>query len=147
MLTVMAGRDVTLSKKKIERLCKKILRVLSAQKIRNKKLLKKELSLVFVKPAQMKKINFQFRRKQYVTDVLSFEGPSGQELGELVFCWAKIESQASEHGLSPEQELTYLMLHGVLHLLGYDHEGSRHEARIMLDLQDRIFAQLCPSPV
>lgn len=107
-----------------------------------RKLKGKEITLVFLSRPEAKRINFQFRRKNYATDVLSFAG-QGEILGELIFCTEVLKIQAKEHGLSFEAELGYMVLHGVLHLLGYDHEVSESAARRMFRLQDRIFVKLC----
>jgi probable rRNA maturation factor len=95
----------------------------------------------------MKKLNQQFRGRDYATDVLSFEGQGlsddgGAVLGELVLCMPVIKRQAKEHGLSLNEELGYMVLHGILHLLGFDHERTRAEAARMFKVQDEIFAKL-----
>ncbi len=103
---------------------------------------KKDLTLVFLdkKPAQ--KINFEFRQKDYATDVLSFDSMDPDSLGELILCPEVLKRQAVEHQLSYQQELGYMLLHGVLHLLGYDHETSEADAKRMLGLQDKVFSVL-----
>ena len=92
---------------------------------------------------QAKKVNFTFRQKNYATDVLSFEGDDQNILGELIICPEVVLRQAREHRLSFREELGYMILHGVLHLLGFDHEKSETEAKRMFALQDRIFDKLC----
>ncbi|KYG64358.1 rRNA maturation factor [Bdellovibrio bacteriovorus] len=103
---------------------------------------KKELTLVFLdkKPAQ--KINFEFRGKDYATDVLSFDSMDPISFGELVMCPEVLKRQAKEHKLSFQHELGYMLLHGVLHLLGYDHETNEKDAKEMFDLQDAVFEKL-----
>ncbi|WII72029.1 rRNA maturation RNase YbeY [Bdellovibrio sp. 22V] len=103
---------------------------------------KKELTLVFLdkKPAQ--KLNFEFRGKDYATDVLSFDSMEPTSMGELVLCPEVLKRQAKEHKLSYQQELGYMLLHGVLHLLGYDHETNEKDAKEMFDLQDAVFEKL-----
>lgn len=102
----------------------------------------RELTLVFLdkKPAQ--KINKEFRGKDYATDVLSFDSMSPDSLGELVLCPEVLKRQAKEHKLTYKMELGYMLMHGVLHLLGYDHETSEADAREMFSLQDSIFEKL-----
>ncbi len=99
----------------------------------------KELILVFLDTTQAKKLNFQFRGRNYATDVLSFDPIDPQSLGELVICPQVLKKQALRHGHSYSLELGYMVLHGVLHLLGFDHEDSEEEAEIMFKLQDEIF--------
>jgi probable rRNA maturation factor len=71
--------------------------------------------------AELRRLNAQFRGKDYATDVLSFPGSDGH-LGDLAISAARARVQAREFGHTTEQELRILMLHGVLHLLGMDHE-------------------------
>lgn len=104
---------------------------------------KKNLTVVFLNSSAAKKINLEFRKKNYATDVLSFAGVDvGSDLGELVLCPDVLKRQAKEHELSFRLELGYMLIHGVLHLLGYDHENNPQDAQQMFDLQDRLFARL-----
>lgn len=99
----------------------------------------KNLTLVFLEKKEAKAINYQFRGRDYATDVLSFDPFEPESLGELVLCPPVLKSQAKRHGLSYQIELGYMVLHGVLHLLGYDHEESAEKAEEMFQLQDEIF--------
>ena len=102
---------------------------------------KKELTIVFVDKQEAQKMNKHFRFKNYATDVLSFSGDWGS-LGELVICPQVIQKQAVEHQLSFRDEAAYMVLHGILHLLGFDHEIGGDAAREMYELQDRIFENI-----
>jgi len=73
--------------------------------------------------ADLRRLNGQFRGKDYPTDVLSFPGEDGH-LGDLAISVVRARAQAREFGHSTEDELRILMLHGVLHLLGMDHEAD-----------------------
>jgi probable rRNA maturation factor len=102
-----------------------------------------DLTLSFVDRADMKKLNKRYRGKDYATDVLSFSPEEkALGLGELVFCAPVLERQAREHDLSFRREMDYLIIHGFLHLLGYDHERSRKEELKMMNLQDKLFEKL-----
>lgn len=103
---------------------------------------KKTVLIVFVSKAEMKSLNRQFRGKNYPTDVLSFESIEPSSLGELVISPLVVRTQAQGTGLTYHQELCYMVLHGVLHLLGYDHETSEKDSKIMLGLQDKVFQSL-----
>lgn len=102
----------------------------------------KELTIVFMDPKPARQMNKQFRSRDYATDVLSFEALIPESLGELVLCPQVLQKQAQEHGLSYREELGYMLLHGVLHLLGYDHETGREDAEEMFAVQDAVFAKL-----
>lgn len=103
---------------------------------------KKELTLVFVENKQIRKLNKDFRKKDKVTDILSFSGFSEKELGELVICGSVLDKQARDHKLSNNEELGYLLIHGVLHLLGYEHEKGGQDEKVMFELQDSLFEVL-----
>ena len=93
----------------------------------------------------MKGLNKKYRKVDKVTDILSFESYEKNVLGELVFCPEFIEQQAKKHGLSFYEEFSYLILHGILHLLGYDHETDEKEAERMFSLQDKLFDEFLDS--
>ncbi len=101
-----------------------------------------ELTIVFLDSTPARKLNKIYRKKNYATDILSFEGASPLELGELVICPQVLQKQAKEHDLSFKAELAYMLIHGVLHLLGYDHERSATEAKKMFQIQDQLFDRL-----
>ena len=73
--------------------------------------------------AELQRLNKQFRRKDYATDVLSFPG----EEGEIAISFDRAAEQAAEMGHSADDELRILMLHGLLHLAGMDHETDSGE--------------------
>ncbi|MGE5853734.1 MAG: rRNA maturation RNase YbeY [Deltaproteobacteria bacterium] len=107
-----------------------------------------ELSLVLIGNLEMKKLNARYRKKDYATDVLSFpvEGIVLKEtrlLGDVVVSVEKAAQQARALGHSSEQELVTLLIHGIVHLIGYDHERSAREARAMRRVEKRIYRQLC----
>lgn len=102
-----------------------------------------ELTVVFLDSAAAKKINQSFRKKNYATDILSFAGDLEESLGELVICPQVLKKQAKEHKLSFSEELGYMLIHGVLHLMGFDHEKTKKEAKVMMGIQDQLFDKLC----
>lgn len=101
-----------------------------------------QITLVFVGVALSRRLNAKYRYKDYATDVLSFAPTMPNSLGELVFCVPVLKRQSQEHGLSYRQELRYMLIHGVLHLLGYDHEANDRRAKDMYRLQDQLFGSL-----
>jgi probable rRNA maturation factor len=103
-----------------------------------------EMTVVFLNDSQMRHYNRMYRRKDSTTDVLSFPVnddlvDESHYLGDVLISLERANQQAVEAHRSLEQELRILLLHGVLHLLGYDHETDRGqmnrlEKKLRLDL-------------
>ena len=74
--------------------------------------------------AELRRLNSNFRGKDYATDVLSFPSGAGAGLGDIAISLGRARAQAREFGHPIEHEVQILMLHGVLHLMGYDHESD-----------------------
>lgn len=88
------------------------------------------LGVRFVGDREMRRTNRQFRGKDETTDVLSFPGePGGEEghLGDILISMPAARRQAAEAGHGVDRELKTLLLHGVLHCLGHDHETDQGE--------------------
>ncbi|WP_419807106.1 rRNA maturation RNase YbeY [Terriglobus sp.] len=94
-----------------------------------------EVNLLLAGDARLKALNKAYRGKNKATDVLSFpvagEHGDGQMAGDLAISVETAARQAAEHGHSTEDELRVLMLHGLLHLAGYDHEADDGEMRAL----------------
>ena len=86
-----------------------------------------ELGIALVADARMRILNRSYRNKDYATDVLSFEGDS---VGDLVIATGVARRQAREAGHPYQTELRVLALHGLLHLLGYDHDDPDDNGRM-----------------
>ena len=107
---------------------------------------KQSVTIVFVSDAAIKKLNRQFRGKNYSTDVLSFptkaedfESDNQSHLGEVVISVERAAAQAKENGLTFSNEVEQLILHGLLHLSGYDHEADNGEMnRLELKLRKKL---------
>ncbi len=121
-----------------------VLQVLKKEKpLKNKDRLKAmELSLVFVNEKRAKKINFEFRGVNKATDVLSFLGDGFVSLGELVFCLSKVHEKAQNSGLQVKHYMALMLTHGVLHLLGYEHENDAVREKEMFKLQNKIMRKV-----
>lgn len=102
---------------------------------------RKELVVVFVTSGEIRRLNRLYRRKDYSTDILSFQPADPSAVGELVLCLPIIRRQSRRTGLSEQGELGYMIVHGALHLLGFDHEKPREESK-MFALQDELYATL-----
>jgi len=93
------------------------------EKTLSKKLLKSgQIELIFLDIEEMKKINFDYRDKDYATDVLSFNLDSKGIVGQVFVCYDVASRQAKEHNWTIENEIALLVTHGVLHIYEYDHE-------------------------
>lgn len=105
------------------------------------------LSIVIGDDAFLKKLNQKYRNTNTPTDVLSF--PSGEQdpdtnslyLGDVIISLQRAEHQAATGGYSVADELQLLVIHGTLHLLGYDHVEPAEKNR-MQSIQDRVLTQL-----
>jgi probable rRNA maturation factor len=75
--------------------------------------------------ARLRKLNREFLGRDYATDVLSFPAPAPDALGDLAISWQRAAEQAAGYGHALETEIEILLLHGALHLAGYDHETDR----------------------
>ncbi|WP_373434950.1 rRNA maturation RNase YbeY [Metamycoplasma equirhinis] len=112
---------------------------------------KKDLNVdvLFVSALKMKKLNFVYRNKNYVTDILSFPLDSNEELefldqielGQIIISPWKIKKQAKEYNHSLRREFCYIFAHGIAHLFGFDHI-LESEAKIMNQHVDNIMKKL-----
>lgn len=106
------------------------------------------MDVVVLGEKKMASLNNQYRRKSGPTDVLSFTPPPEVRqtgyLGEVVICLPVLKRQAKENGLRLEQELMVLLVHGVLHLLGFDHERTSEEAKKMEKWEKKLLSQTRP---
>lgn len=109
-----------------------------------------ELSVLVVDEETMTSYHERYLGEHGSTDVLSFpmdelrppgddEEPPEGLLGDIVLCPAVTNRQAAEHGRTPAEESEYLLVHGLLHLLGYDHADAAEKAE-MFGLKDKILA-------
>ncbi len=105
-----------------------------------------ELTVRVVEPQESQQLNRDYRGKDKPTNVLSFpfEAPPGVELdliGDLVICADVVAREAAEQGKSLQAHWAHMVVHGVLHLLGYDHEDDL-EAEVMEELEVEILGRL-----
>jgi len=96
-----------------------------------------EASIAFVNSKTIRFANRVYRGKDSVTDVLSFSLEKNS--GEILISYSQAQKQAKEVGHGVRKEISFLIVHGLLHLFGYDHETSK-EAKKMFDLQEKIIS-------
>ncbi len=115
-----------------------------------------QVTLLLCGETKIKSLNASHRNKNKVTDVLSF--PSSESLrrsfndadflgdylmlGDLAICHQKTISQAKEFKLTYEEEFIHLVVHGILHLMGYDHEISEKEEKLMEEWESKILTKI-----
>ena len=109
------------------------------------------LSLEIVGDGRMRRLNRIFRRRDKTTDVLAFAtregpGPPSSLLGDIVISLPQAIRQARQHQQPIDHELVILLIHGVLHLCGYDHERNQHEAGRMARRERALFKGLGAIP-
>lgn len=106
-----------------------------------------ELSLVFVDDARIQELNAEWRGKDKPTNVLSFPGGDamngvfGPLLGDVIFAQETVAREAIEQDVSFDHHFSHLVVHGLLHLFGYDHQMEA-EAEVMEGLERQILADL-----
>ena len=112
----------------------------------------KELSVLLTDDKTIKELNKKYRDQDQTTDVLSFSQNDGEEsilesrlLGDVVISISTAKKQASQHDLLLEEEIVLLLIHGTLHLLGFDHEVSHREAYRMKKKTRELFHIIFPN--
>jgi rRNA maturation RNase YbeY len=110
-----------------------------------------DVSLILVGKTRMQRLNRTYRKRDYATDVLAFPMQDASQspvafVGDVVICVPVALSQAARFGNTPDGELLRLLIHGTLHLLGYDHETTEREAKRMTRKEQAIFHRLTPVP-
>ena len=126
-----------------------------------------ELSVLFINDRKMRELNLLYRGKDKTTDVLSFPQQNRDALsvmrnelkenifdtspithhgllplGDIVINLHQTERQAKEYGITFYQEVERLLIHGLLHLLGFDHETTEEDEKEMFDMQEEILRKL-----
>ena len=142
-LTRLVVRQTTL-----EQLAKRVLSAVGESR--------SDLSLELIGDRRMRRLNREYRKKDWPTDVLAFSGreamiPGGSRfathmLGDVVISLPTAVRQAKEAGRSIDDELAMLLVHGVLHLCGYDHERDQWEAERMSHRERALLHLISPVP-
>jgi|ETNmetMinimDraft_2_1059921.scaffolds.fasta_scaffold45971_2 probable rRNA maturation factor len=145
MISINNLTTVDIDENAIKQLVEKVLQGENKQEI--------ELSIAFIGQGRMRKLNKKYRGKNRVTDVLSFSGQKiGKQkfvtplektegLGEIVICLRELKKTSQREATSFEKELFFCLIHGVLHLLGYDHEKDEESKQKMEKKQQTYLLQ------
>ena len=116
--------------------------------IKHQKIENAVFNIIIVDENKIQELNKNYRNKDSVTDVISFALEDDNTfiktdfriLGDIYICLKRAKDQAKEYGHSLKREICFLSIHGLLHLLGYDHMNEEDE-KIMFDLQERILGE------
>lgn len=106
-------------------------------------------TIIFATPEEIHELNKQYRGVDRVTDVISFALEDAHDvsltdvrvLGDIYICIDRMKEQALEYNHSETRELSFLTIHGLLHLLGYDHQ-TKEDEEVMFGLQRKILSDL-----
>ncbi len=104
-----------------------------------------DLSVTFLGPRTMRRLNRRYKGHDAPTDVIAFAlpAPGHRLVGDIYVCASVAAAEARRHGVSPREELIRLVIHGVLHVLGYDHpDGARRLRSAMWRRQERYVSRL-----
>lgn len=116
--------------------------------LKKEKKIDSKVEIIFLNRHQIEKLNFNYRKEKKPTDVLSFgktnQFPSESKnyLGELVVCLPYIKNNAKKFKESLKKELARVLIHGILHLLGYNHEEGGRDFKIMMAKQEKYLSSL-----
>ncbi len=120
-----------------------IKRTLKREKVKNA-----TFSIVFVDNEKIQELNKNYRQIDRITDVISFAFEDNEDivynnmrfLGEIFICIPRMIEQALEYGHSETRELAFLTVHGLLHLLGYDHM-TKEDEMVMFKIQEEVLSK------
>jgi probable rRNA maturation factor len=108
-----------------------------------------DVSIAFVESDEIARLNREYLQSDSITDVIAFplweKGDPDRLLGEVVICPEKAVHEAQSLGISPEEELNRYVVHGLLHLLGYD-DRDEEKAAIMEERQEKLLARFHDRP-
>lgn len=121
----ISGGDKNVSKDFLKKIAERVL------KLEKTKL---DLSIALVDSSEIRKLNKKYRKKDKATDVLSF----GDDMNQIVICTDEVKKNGEDF----KKELTRVVIHGILHLLGYEHEKGGKEEKIMLSKQDEYLLKI-----
>jgi probable rRNA maturation factor len=121
----ISGGDRNVSKDFLKKIAEKVF------KLEKTKL---DLSIALVDSSEIRKLNKKYRKKDKATDVLSF----GDDMNQIVICTDEVKKNGEDF----KKELTRVVIHGILHLLGYEHEKGGRKEKEMLSKQEEYLLKI-----
>ncbi len=131
-LIVKCDSKISINKKCIKEGIKKILEKEDQSNL--------DINIIFVDNKQIKDINLEYRNKNYSTDVISFPFNDEKKLfgGDIFISLEKVKENAKKYGISFRNELKRILVHGVLHILGYDHIKTKQKKEMFKKQENYI---------
>ncbi|MDR0978166.1 MAG: rRNA maturation RNase YbeY [Endomicrobium sp.] len=115
-----------------------ILKKAARLALKSEKMIKYHINFVMVSDEEIKKLNTKYRKVRRITDVISFLVIPEEFVGDIYISKNRTKKQAEIYGNSWQQELAYLVIHGILHLCGYSDYNAADKTK-MFERQDKIF--------
>jgi probable rRNA maturation factor len=119
----------------------KLIKTVTENFLEKYKIKNKEISIALVGDNAIRELNKVYRKIDKVTDVLSFSGEDNF-LGEIIIDYSQIKRQAPEFDRKVDDELVFILVHGLLHLIGYDDKTEKRRLE-MIRLGDKFIKNLC----
>ena len=146
---VIDMNEITVINETSDNIDKELLNKVASFALEYENVKKALVNIIIVDNDEIRKINKEYRGIDRETDVISFALEDDDTfiklpirvLGDIYISIDKAKSQAEEYGHSLKREMSFLVVHGILHLLGYDHMNESDE-KVMFDKQDKILDEL-----
>jgi len=133
MVEINNNTRSTIDIKKLEKLAENFLK--------HYKIESKEVSIAFVGDKAIRGLNKKYRKIDKATDILSFEGGDKKYLGEIIIDYSQIKRQAKKYSKNIKEELNFILIHGLLHLLGHEDETEKGRKK-MERIGDKLLKKL-----
>jgi probable rRNA maturation factor len=118
--------------------CLKILKMAADLTLKSEKKKKYQVNFVMISDKEIRKLNFKYRKVRHITDVISFLVSPELFIGDIYISKNRTQKQAKKNDNSWQEELAYLVIHGVLHLCGYTDYDIENKTKMFVK-QDKIF--------
>jgi probable rRNA maturation factor len=122
------------------RIDKKFLTKITEKVLRSERKSKKDLSIALVNQRKIRELNKKYRKKNRSTDVLVF--PYDDDSGEIVICLREVKKNAKKFKSTFQKELAKVLIHGILHLLGYKHDKNEAKAKEMRNKEEYYLSKV-----